>query len=196
MKKILFFFILGIIALQLPMNAEIQVLTIRWTPQLCQKNCIQLVERELRKIPGVKVISLDQGSGQATLTWKEGIPFQFSSINMAMRMVGLSIRDIRIKVTGRIQHNADIFYIVSNHDNTRFELLNPITPVRGGSVVEYNVAARKILPALQQQLLEGETQKLTATIEGPIFMPQRNTIPSQIVLDSLSFDEKDKELKK
>lgn len=187
MKRFFLAFILGV-TLQTSLHAEIQSVIIRWTSLLCQDTCMRLLERELNRIPGVDEISLDQGSGQATLTWKARAPFQFSSVNVAMRMVGLSIRDLRIRVRGRIQHSGDNFFIVSDGDGTRFELLNPVTPVRGGVANEFNAAARKISPVLKQQLLEGETQRLIATVEGPVFMPERNTIPTQIVLDHLNFE--------
>src|SRR5262249_3694568 len=105
----------------------------------------------------------------------------------AMRMVGLSSRDIRLKITGSIRHSGDTVYLVSDGDSTRFDLLNPITPDMRGYTNIYNTMARQLSPELRQKLLSGETEGLTATIEGPIFMPERNVVPVQIVVDSLQF---------
>lgn len=169
------------------LQAEIEKITIRWTAQLCQGACPRLLEKEFRKIHGVKEIAIDQGGGQLTLTWKEKVPFQFTSVNTAMHMVGLSIRDIRIRVKGSVKHTRDTFYILSEGDGTRFDLLNPVIPHPGGQAAEFNASARKLTPALRQQLLQGEADKQIATIEGPVFMPERMTVPTQIVIDNLSF---------
>jgi len=185
--KIFFSVLLIAFAIQATLQAEIQTVTLRWTAQLCQGNCMELLTKEFRKIQGVEEFNIDQGSGEATIKWKERIPFQYSAVNTAMRMVGLSIRNIRIQVKGTIRHAGDTFYIVSNGDYTRFDLLNPVIPNTAGVTAEFNAAARKLTPALQQQLLNGEAQKLDVVIEGPIFMPERNTIPTQIVLDHLNF---------
>lgn len=191
----LFSLILGVL-FNVPVQAEIQQITIRWTAPLCQETCTKLLMNEFRKIHGVAEIYIDQGSGQATLTWKERMPFEFTSVNTAMRMVGLSIRDIRIKVRGYVRHTGDTFYIVSEGDGTRFDLLNPVTPVRGGQTSEFNTLTRGISPALRQQFLDAEAQKLIATVEGPVFMPERKTVPTQIVVDSLSFSDPTKDAEK
>lgn len=186
MKKIFFFYFLCSI-FYTDLRSEIEQITIRWTAQLCNGNCSKLLEKELRKVRGIDEIAIDQGSGQATLTWSKKIPFQYTSLNTAMHMVGLSMRDIRIKVSGSIKHSGDNFYIVSDGDNTRFDLVNPVTPRPYGQANEFNAYARKLSPALKKELLDGETQKLKATIEGPVFMPERMTVPTQIVVDKLNF---------
>lgn len=188
MKKLSSLFLCAII-LSNPLQAEIEKITLRWTAQLCQNSCTKLLENEFRKIHGVNEISIDQGSGQATLTWKEKVPFQYTSINTAMHMVGISLRDIRIRVKGTIKHSGDVFYILSEGDNTRFDLVNPVIPHANGQAAEFNAAARKLTPPLRQKLLDGEAAKQIATIEGPVFMPERMTIPTQLVLDQLSFSD-------
>lgn len=181
------------LSLNCSLYAQIEKITIRWTAQLCQNSCSKLLEREFRKIPGVDEIMIDQGSGQATLTWKEKIPFQFTSINTAMHMVGLSMRDIRIRVKGTIKHMGDHFYLISEGDQTRFDLVNPAVPHPSGQASEYNLATRKLSPPLRQKLLDGEMEKQMATIEGPVFMPERMTVPTQIVVDQLSFSQSKEE---
>lgn len=176
-----------------PLHAQVEKVTIRWTAMLCQGSCPRLLEKEFRKINGVKEIAMDQGGGQLTLTWKEKVPFQFTSVNTAMHMVGLSIRDIRIRVKGFVKHTGDTFYIVSEGDNTRFDLLNPVIPHPGGQASEFNASTRKLTPALRQQLLLSETEKQIATVEGPVFMPERMTVPTQIVIDQLSFSAPEEE---
>lgn len=182
MKKTVAFLLLCC-ALNTSLYSAIESVTIRWTAMLCPDSCVTLLEREFRKIKGVDQFSIDQGSGQVVLTWKPKEYFQYSSLNMAMRMVGLSMRSIRIRASGKITHTGNRFFIVSDGDNTRFELLNPIVSQPRGVTAEFNEAARQIGPLLQQKLLEAERTRAIATIEGPVFMPERNTVPTQIVVD-------------
>jgi hypothetical protein len=189
MKKSLIFTLLCLIVNAVS-DAEIQQVVLRWRPLRCEGACINLLDREFSKIHGIDQIEIDSGNGQAIMTWKEKVPFQYSSVSTAMRMVGVSIRDARVKVRGTLRHSGDTFYIVSDGDNTRFDLFNPVIPVQGGVSAEYNASgARNIVPPLKQKLLDAEAQKLTAVIEGPLFMPHRNTIPSQLVIDNISFEE-------
>ena len=169
--------------------SEVQSITIRWTSQLCQKTCGTLLEKELKKVNGVDKVAIDLSAGQASLTWKPMSPFSYTSINTAMHMVGIALRDIRLRVKGHIRHTGETIYIVSDGDNTRFDLVNPVTPNLKGQSVVYNSSGRKLSPELRQQLLDGEKNGLTATIEGPVFMPERMTVPVQIVVDSLRFEE-------
>lgn len=166
--------------------SQVESITIRWTTMLCQNNCLEQLLREFQKIRGIDQILINPG--QADLTWKPNETFQYNYINLAMRMVGLSIRDIRIKITGTITHIGDRFYITTaGGAYTRFELLNPVIPIPGGVTAEFNEAARKISPTLRLKLLEAERLRQIATIEGPIFMPHRHANPTQIVVDHLSF---------
>lgn len=173
--------------------SEVQSVTIRWTSQLCQKNCGILLEKELKKVNGVDQVGIDLSAGQASLTWKPMSPFSYTSINTAMHMVGIALRDIRLRVKGHIRHTGETIYLVSEGDNTRFDLVNPVAPNLKGQSTVYNAMGRKLSPELRQQLLDGEKNGLTATIEGPVFMPERMTVPVQIVVDSLRFEEPPRE---
>lgn len=195
MKKIYAIFFLKLMICS-SLYSEIEQITIRWVALRCQDTCGRLLEREFRKISGIQEIQIDLGSGQAILTWKENVPFQFTSINTAMHMVGLSMRDIRLKVTGSIKHMGNHIFIVSRGDNTHFDLVNPVVPHPTGQAAEFNRDARNLSPALRQQLLQGEADKQIATIEGPVFMPERMTVPTSIVVDHLNFkDPKEPEKK-
>ena len=178
-----------LLLLPFTVGAEVQQVTIRWTSLLCKDSCVKLLDQQLKKISGIKDVSIDQQAGQAVLTWKPNAPFLFTSINSAMHMVGISMRDIRIRVQGSIRHSGSTIFIVSEGDNTRFELVSPVTPNSKGQTSEYNYSNRKLSPDLMKQLLDAEKNRLKATIEGPVFMPERMTVPTQIVVDKLDFAE-------
>ena len=178
---------LAILLVVTPLSGEIQQVSIHWRSGLYQGTCVQLVEKELNKINGVDQLTIDQVAGVATLSWNPKIPFQYTAINTAMRMVGLSMRDIRICVRGLIAHTEEAMFIVSDGDGTRFELIHPLGSDAQDIATKYNYQARKLQPALKQKLLNGEKNRQIATVEGPVFMAERNTLPTQIVVDQLNF---------
>jgi hypothetical protein len=186
MKKILSLFLLSI-TLHPLLYCQIEQVTIRWNPQMCQGYCQKILEQQFRKVQGIKNFSVDLKNGQATLTWKENVPFLFTTINSAMHMIGLYTREVRIKIVGHIKHSGDTFYILSDGDNTRFDLVNRVDPHSTGQTAVYNRDARNLSQELRQQLLNAENDKQIATIEGPVLMPDRMIIPTQIVIDQLSF---------
>lgn len=189
MKRCYQIILCALIGMQSYASAEIQQITVRWTSLLCTDACVEILYRELKEIHGVGQITIDQGAGQAVLKWQPKIPFEFTSLNTAMHMVGLSMRDIRIRVRGTILPTSSSIYIVSEGDGTRFELMNPIVPNSEGQTHEFNYSARMLSPALKQKLMDGYNKRQVATIEGPVFMPERMTVPTQIVVDHLTFAE-------
>ncbi|MBA3815486.1 MAG: hypothetical protein H0X29_03010 [Parachlamydiaceae bacterium] len=174
---------------------EIETVTLKWTSLLCTQVCMTQLEREFRKVPGIAEVALDQGSGGATIKWRPNYRFSFSDVNVPMRLVGLSIRDIHIKVKGKLSHDAHSVFLTSIGDNTQFQLLNPVTSTSGQQAAVFNLAARQLTPELRQKLLEGEAQKATASIQGQIFMPGRSSA-LQIVVDSLNLEKEDTEKQK
>lgn len=188
MRKLIFCLLCLLSLIVGTLQAEIQQITVRWTSLLCKDSCVKTLDKELRKIKGIEQFNIDPSSGQVSITWKANVPFQFTTINTAMHMVGLSMRDIRIKVRGNILPSGNQIYIVSEGDNTRFELMNPVTPNPNGQSHVYNYTTRTLSPELKKQLLDGYQAKQIATVEGPVFMPERMTVPTQIVVDHLNFE--------
>lgn len=177
------------------LSAEIQNITIKWTQLLCStQSCITQLDKEFRKVPGIMEFSLNQSGGQAEIKWRPNMPFSFSDVNVPMRLVGLSVRDIHIKVRGTLSHDAKTVTLTSIGDHSRFALLNPVVSTPGQQAPVFNLAARQLKPELYQQLVEGETKKMIATVEGQIFMPGRSPA-MQIVVEHLTFTEPDDQKK-
>lgn len=171
--------------------SEIETVWLKWTPLLCTQACVTQLDRELRKVPGIAEISLNQGGGEATLKWRPNLPFSFSDVNVPMRLVGLSVRDIHIKVRGTLSHDAHSVTLTSIGDGTRFQLLNPVISTPGQQASVFNLAARQLTPELRQKLIDGEAQKAIASIQGQIFMPGRSSA-LQIVVDNLKLETEEK----
>lgn len=169
--------------------AEVEKVTISWTALLCNQRCIQQLDRHFSRIKGVAGVEFNQQAGMVELRWKPNVPFYVAPINIAMGLVGVSIKDIRVKVRGTIRASSKNYRIVSLGDNTSFTLLSPITPYRGTFATPFNPANRELSPEMRQKLYEAQKSNKIALIEGPLFMPERSP-PLMIVLDQISFVEK------
>ena len=169
--------------------AEIEQVAISWTPTICQPSCVPLLKRTLEKVHGVATVEINQPIGQAIITWKPNIQFAYEGVDSAMRMVGITIWNIRLRVTGKLERGNKHYYLVSNGDHTRFDLLAPVTPVLSGQANQYNSNARALTPYLQQKLMEGAQAGQIITIDGPLFMPWRHNIPVELVIDQMTFTE-------
>ncbi len=168
------------------LQAEIISLVVKWTGPLCGGECIKLLDREFRKISGIQEFVISGQAGQITIKWKPYASFTFQPVNVAMELVGLSINDIRIKVRGKLRHDARTVTLVSEGDNTLFDLLNPVVPQPSGQAAEFNLGARALKPDLRARLLQAEADGMTTTIEGLLFMPERSP-PLELVVEQLSF---------
>lgn len=194
-KSLFQFFFIALLLLcckeQLP--GEIQKVTVAWTPALCQTSCVPLLTARLSKVFGVETVTVQQFSGVAILNWKKGVKFNYESINVAMRMVGLSVWAIRVRVHGKLQKQPNHDYLVSLGDGTVFELVNPVIPSLTAQTIQYNLQGRTLTPEMQRKLSDGVQQGgKTMIIEGAIFMPWRHYVPVQLIIDQLIFVDADK----
>lgn len=170
------------------LHAEIEQITFTWTAAECQANCAALLNLELSKIYGVSEVQVDLNAGQANLKWKPRIAFSYYPLNAAVRMVGPHIRNIRMRVKGKIKHDISNVKLISEGDGTEFYLLNPITPVAGQYVPTHSVFNRELTPDLKKQLLDAESKKQMVTIDGPLFEAYRSP-PLMLVVENVSVED-------
>lgn len=164
--------------------AQVETVTIKWTPGLCLESCVNQLQSQFMRIPGVDQANIDQGTAQAVLLWRPDAPFSFTAVKNAMAMIGLKIHDIRLKVTGTITHDQLNIILVSEGDGSHFTLLGPVTPRPSQQVVQYNVETHSLSPDRKEQLLQSEIDQNTVTIEGPLFMPFRSP-PYLLILEKM-----------
>lgn len=174
------------------LQAEIVLVTVKWTVNLCQDYCVRNLYKELGKVKGVGEVVINQAGAQADLRWKPNVPFSFVDVDAAMRMVGPSIEDIRMKVHGTLTHTQDSVTLISTGDNTHFQLLSPIIPSKTQYVEEYNVATHTLWAATREQLLQAEANHLSVTIDGQLFRPEWAP-PLYILIQKITVDQPKKE---
>lgn len=192
--KTYFSIFLLLISYMTPLSAEIQKVNLTWTAILCRGLCGRELEKQFSRVKGVASISIDQQAGSAELRWKPNEKFSFQPIHIAMSLVGLGLRDIRLSVKGTIRTDGKTFTLVSLGDNTIFTLLNPIIPNPHSYVPQTSSANRKLTPEMQQKLFDAQRTHKIATISGPLFEPYRSP-PLMLVIDQISFEEQAQEKK-
>ncbi len=183
----------ALLALSLFMGAsfslfsEIEKVVITWTPGLCNPQCGKQLEKQFRSMNSLSNVSIDLGGNKATLLWKKNSPFSYTNIYAQMAYVGISYQDIYLTVKGKIKHTGNKkFFITSDTDNTVFQLLGFATAGTNQYVEMDNVVNRGLSASQIQQLLDGETKQLTATIQGPLYQPETSP-PLRLVIGNLNF---------
>lgn len=154
-------------------SAEIKTVTISWRNINCPEQCIQHLEKFFYDHPPVATVRMNQGGGNAVLTWKPNQPFEYQPVNYAVRRIGLSANNVRIKLTGTISHFGDRFYITSLGDGTRIELLSAPASSKTDYVEKWSYFTHTLSPGYQNQFLDAQRRHLLVTVEGPLFEPDR-----------------------
>lgn len=94
--------------------------------------CAFGVEKQLKRVPGVKKAMANLGEGTATLTLKPGMQVDPERIRKAVKKAGFKVSEIknieelrpsgkRLKLTGRIEETEGKFFLVIK-DGTRYSL--------------------------------------------------------------------------
>lgn len=171
-------------------SAEVQMILITWTPQICQETCAQGLQKYLSEIPQVSKVAVNMASGSATLEWKKNQPYSFTPIDFATRVIGIPrILYAKMRVRGTIQHSQDIYNIISTGDNTAIRLLSPIQPQPGQYTIQTSIDSHPLTPEMKQRLQDIETKQQTVIIEGTIFEPVRSLFPA-LIIESVKVEEK------
>lgn len=155
----------------LSLFAEIEMVQIHWNALKCQSTCVAQIEQNLKTIPAVSNIQIDGPSGLATMNWKPNEPFSYDPFRYAAAAVGITIREMRVKVLGKITHEANNLYLVSIRDGTRFQLIGPIYTEPGRYAPKYNMDSHPLSPTVREELLAAERKDEDVQIEGPLYLP-------------------------
>jgi hypothetical protein len=169
MKKIALLFLCLLLHIQA--NAEIQDVTVMWRGALCDRRCVDSLYRLFKQIRPIASVTIDPQAGKAHMIYKPGSKFEFQPINYAMRRIGLSLRDIRVRIRGTISHTGDTLFINSLGDTTRFALIGFPEASRQRYVVPFSRYNRPLEADVKRALLFAEANHQLVTIEGPIFEP-------------------------
>lgn len=159
----------------LPLQANINRVIVKWTPQLCLESCTRQLQNRFSNMAGVADLSIDQGNGVMELKWKKNTPFSYTDLNWTMRWIGLSMTYVRVKATGYILKMGSTYILESKQDKTRFTLLGVAIPEAPTLFVQANHIFNRPLSSSNIEFLENAIHnKLLVTIDGPLFQPWRS----------------------
>lgn len=176
----------------LPLHGEILQVELQFLPGICQGQCGPLLHDQLSKIKGAQSVEVNATSGQAIIKWTPGQRFSWNPINVAVRMVGISLHQTLVTVAGEIRPRGQTLELISSGDGTPFLLIGPITPSQTNYVTRSNLDNRTLSPGMVENLLEGSRSKKIAVIHGPLFMPWRGYSPLYLTVAEISWKEKKK----
>lgn len=160
---------------------EIDFVQLYWTPELCRDDCGKTLIAHFEKIKAIQNYDLSIPQGRATLYWRPNFPFSFSTINSAMRLVGLKVLNTRVRVVGTISITRNKISLVSLGDRTRFILINKISPVYGEQVVASSLENRGFTRSQSKEFQILSEERTLVQVEGPLFLPARYITPHLIV---------------
>lgn len=164
------------------LQGEISKVTVKWkNPGICLDSCITDMAKHFGSMNGAAEVILNQGGGQVDIRWKPRIPFSYSPINTAMRMVGPSIHEMRVSVRGTVTHSSNTFILESLGDNTKFVLLGPVNPSMSQYTVVHNTDNRPLSEETRMRFLKAEKNFEVVEIEGPLLDPWRYQVLYLIV---------------
>lgn len=160
---------------------EIQRVVLAWNPEICRNLCIGPLQRQLEGVAGISQMTLNGENGTADLLWKPNVPFSIAPLNTAARVIGLRLRDIRVRVRGTVQRSGNDYHLVSIGDNTSFLLLGHVPPATG-TFFPRNFASHPLSAGNIAQLDEAISRDVVVTVEGPLFAFERFTLSLMVEL--------------
>lgn len=170
--KFIFFYVFVFLFNQsVPLNAEIERITVLWNPQICLEPCVREVTRQLQMVAGIAELVINQPQGQADIRWKPKVPFSYDYIKTAFGIVGAVIRDVRIQVRGTVTISRNAVTLDSLGDNTRFVLLGPAQQSFTKYVPQRNFDTHPLAPEMQMQLAQAAQDYCVVTVKGPLLRP-------------------------
>ncbi len=181
------FFAIICILVTYTLFAEIETVSLTWDNRQCLEGCTQLINKQLSKLKEVASVTTSQQNGIATMQWKTGVPFTFKPVNDAIKRVGIHVETLRIKLRGTIVQKNRKFYIISLGDETTFNLLGTASddPSKNRYVIQTSRFNRPLSDEQKKMLTDAMKNKLTVTIEGPIYQPYQFP-PLDLIIENIS----------
>lgn len=176
---------LMLIALNAPLSAEIERITINWNPQVCLDGCVREITKQLSMVPGIAEIMINQPQGQSDIRWKPKSPFSYDFLRNAVGMVGSTIRGIRVQVRGTLVVTPGGVFLESLGDNTKFVLLSPAQQSFTRNVPQLSFDTHILTPQMRQQLIEAAKQSVVAVVKGPLLQPGNGLY---LIIEQISFN--------
>lgn len=159
--------------LTVSLQGEIEKVTIKWNPVVCQGYCIPNLIGALRASAPVAEFVVNPQEGLVNIRWKPRFLFNYETVRQAIvGSTGIPILDIRVQVRGTILATNTGVILQSLGDNTQFILLSPVQQNLTANVPQNSLFNRVLSPELTQQFQEGARDSAVVTVAGRLLRPQ------------------------
>lgn len=185
-----FLSVLLLLAISAHLNAEVEMIQIKWNAFKCLNICTSLIQDNLNAIRSVSNVQIDPRTGVAVMDWDPKSPFSYEPFRYAAGAVGIKIDDMRIRIRGTIVRDGSNLFLVSAGDGARFLLIGPIKTQPGRYVPRYSLESHPLAPGVQEELLNAERNNFTVVIAGPLYLPSH--WPRVLITEQIKIDANDK----
>ena len=170
MKKI-FFNLLFLLSVGRTLQGEVEEIQVKWNAFKCLSPCVDSIAQHLKGINTVSDVQINGQMGTAVMKWNQNIPFSYEPFRGAFAAAGgIYIREMRVRVSGKISHDSVNYYLNSSGDHSSFQLIGPIF-TEPGRYTPKNIASHPLTPEIKDRLNEAENHNATVVISGPLYLP-------------------------
>jgi len=156
-----------------PLFADLPLIRLQYQQGVEFPSSYALLEKQLKAIPQILDVQLDQNTAVASIRWKPNVPFSFSQINLASRSAGANLDNVLVTVRGTVEEVGTSYQIRSLGDNTIFKLLGPYETGPGQVAARETTQGRKLTPEQKQKLQAAQAENLVITVTGSLLNPTR-----------------------
>lgn len=164
--------------LLLPLYGEIERVEIFWGQGSCKENCAKQLKVKLDDLPESESAVISIVSNMASLKWNQNEPFSYDAVKKPFQQMGIGIDHIRVAVRGKLTASQQKFYLISEGDNTRFDL---VSHEKGKPNAKY----LSLDPSYTKTFLNYTKEHQILVIEGTLYQPHRSP-PLYLLVERVS----------
>ncbi len=137
----------------------------------------------------IESVSVNAKLGTATLKWSPKFPFSYQLIDSRLRMIGVGLIGIYMRVRGSAIPRGNKIALSSIGDQTQFILISPIS-VKPGDYAGFPDGSKLSLsPKLKKKITEASAERKDIIVEGPLYQGHRAP-PLYLMIDRLQIEKK------
>lgn len=167
---------------------EVEEIQIKWNSFKCLSPCVDSIAQHLKGINTISDLQINGQGGTAVMKWSQNIPFSYEPFRGAFAAAGgIKIREMRVRVRGKISHDSSNYYLNSTGDQSSFQLIGPIY-TEPGRYAPKNIASHPLTSEMKDQLSEAENHNATVVISGPLYLPSH--YPRVLLAEDIKVEKK------
>jgi hypothetical protein len=187
LSKSFIFSILSFVLWINPIYSEVKSVQVFWNHGACQDRCGKLLEEKLRENKQIDSAVVSITSNMADIQWNKNAIFSYQVIKRIFQKVGVGIDNVRIIVRGKITYTQDRLVLISDGDNTTFDIVSY-------EKERPNAKYLSIDSKLKQTYIDYSKEHKTLIIEGALYHAWRAP-PLYLLLEKVTLEDEKKDTK-